>query len=256
MLLNRSRIILIIFSAVLVCSSALYVFTSMEQPSRTATPELSHADVSGPADTEHSGVLADGFPRIESVDHESSYSERLSRQSSVKVYHPDFGGFGSGTYIKYNGRFFILTAAHVVRGENHMLILGRDEVVPGRVAYTNDASDIAFLEVERMNSREPVGLRNNHDPHISDNLVYTGFPNGTDLLTITGRISGFRGHWLVVQGYTWMGASGSGVFDNRGQLVGVVSMVEVGNFRHPQIIEDIVYVAKLDSTDMGFFRDL
>ena len=255
--MNRSKIILVIFSAVLIGFGTIYNFAST-QLLETSIFELNRTDVTGPieANVGYTDITADELPRIENVDHESSYSERLSRRSSVKVYHPDFGGFGSGTYAKFDDRFFILTAAHVVRGESHMLILGRDEVVPGRVVYTNDASDIAFVEVEEMNSREPIRIRNNYDPHISDNLVYTGFPNGTDLLTITGRISGFRGQWLVVQGYTWMGASGSGVFDSRGRLVGVVSMVEVGNFHRPQVIEDIVYVAKLSKADMGFFRDL
>ena len=201
-------------------------------------------------------AIAASPPNMENVDHESTYAERLSRKSSVKVYHTDFRGFGSGSYIKIKDRYFILTAAHVVRDEPVMMIMGRDEVLPARVIYSNDASDIAFLEVERMYSRTPIKLRLNYDPHVSDSVAYTGFPNGTDLLTITGRVSGFRGQWLVVQGYTWMGASGSGVFDARGRLVGVVSMVEVGQFHGPQIIEDVVYVAKLSNEDISNFRGL
>ena len=195
-------------------------------------------------------------PSMENVDHESTFAERISRGSSVKVYHSDFRGFGSGSYIKIQDRFFVLTAAHVVREQEVMMIMGRDEILPGRVVYTNDASDIAFLEVEKMHSRVPVRLRLNYNAHISDSVAYTGFPNGTDLLTITGRVSGFRGQHLVVQGYTWMGASGSGVFDNRGRLIGVVSMVEVGQFHGPQIIEDVVYVAKLSHQDVENFRGL
>ena len=251
--MHRSKVILAIFSAVLVGCGALHYFTSNQSASTliaASAPSLTDAS------SEHADAIEDSLPRIENVDHESSFAERMSRRASVKVYHPDFGGFGSGAYIKHNNRYFILTAAHVVRGEDHMLVLGRDEVVPGRVVYVNEASDIAFLEVERMNTRTPVRVRNNYNPHVSDYLVYTGFPNGTDLLTITGRISGFRGQWLVVQGYTWMGASGSGVFDSRGRLVGVVSMVEVGNFRHPHVIEDIVYVARLNEEDMRFLKDL
>ena len=197
-----------------------------------------------------------GPTNMENVDHESTYAERISRKSSVKVYHTDFRGFGSGSYIKIKNRYFVLTAAHVVRDRPVMMIMGRDEILPAKVIYSNDASDIAFLEVERMHSRIPVKLRLNHSPHISDNVAYTGFPNGTDLLTITGRVSGFRGQWLVVQGYTWMGASGSGVFDSQGRLVGVVSMVEVGQFHGPQIIEDVVYVAKLSKEDIENFRGL
>ncbi|MDB4337488.1 serine protease [bacterium] len=196
------------------------------------------------------------LPNIENVDHKSTHAERISRQSSVKVYHPNFQGFGSGTYFKSDGRFFILTAAHVVRGESVMMILGRDEVAPARVIYSNEATDIAFLELDALHSRVPVRFKTHYDPHVSDYIAYTGFPNGTDLLTITGRVSGFRGQWLIVQGYTWMGASGSGIFDSRGRLIGVVSMVEVGNFHGPQIIEDVVYVAKLNEKDVKNFRGI
>ena len=96
----------------------------------------------------------------------------------------------------------------------------------------------------------------NHEPHVGDALAYTGFPNGTDLLTITGRVSGYRGRWVIVQSYIWMGASGSGVFDSRGRLIGVVSMVEIGNFKFPQVIEDVGYIAKISEEDERKIREL
>jgi len=190
------------------------------------------------------------------VDHKASHAERVSRKSSVQVHHPDFRGFGSGTYFKLKDRHFILTAAHVVRDRNYMMISGRDEIVPGKVVYTNPASDIAVLEVDKMNTRDPVKLRINHEPQVGDALAYTGFPNGTDLLTITGRVSGYRGRWVIVQSYIWMGASGSGVFDSRGRLIGVVSMVEIGNFKFPQVIEDVGYIAKISEEDERKIREL
>ena len=53
-----------------------------------------------------------------------------------------------------------------------------------------------------------------------------------------------------------MGASGSGVFDFRGRLIGVVSMVEIGQYRMPQVIEDVGYVAKISETDIRKIRGL
>ena len=195
-------------------------------------------------------------PVIRSIDQGLTRAEEAARESAVKVSSPDFRGYGSGTYFEYEGRHFILTAAHVVDDNPIALIMGRSEMVPGRVIYANDNTDIAFLEIDRrLNSREGVALRNNHRVDIGDSVTYTGFPNGRDLLTISGRVSGYRGHWLMVQGYAWMGASGSGVFDQSGRVVGVVSMVEVGYYRSPQIIEDIVHVAKLNEEDMRKFRE-
>ena len=193
-------------------------------------------------------------PVIRSIGH-LTRAEEAARDSAVKVSAPDFRSYGSGTYFEYRGRHFILTAAHVVDDTPVALIMGRSELVPGRVIYINNDTDIAFLEIDsKMNTRESVSLNNNFDAEVGNNVTYTGFPNGRDLLTISGRISGYRGHWLVVQGYTWMGASGSGVFDQNGKIVGVVSMVEVGHYAVPQIVEDIVHVAKLNEEDMRNFR--
>ena len=194
-------------------------------------------------------------PVIRTTSHGLTTAEEAARNSAVKVSSPDFRSYGSGTYFKYKGRHFVLTAAHVVDHTPIALIVGRNELSPARVVYINVNTDIAFLEVEEMHSREPVTLRHNHDSDIGDAVTYTGFPNGRDLLTISGRVSGFRGHWLMVQGYAWMGASGSGVFDQDGKIVGVVSMVEVGSFAVPQIIEDIVHVAKLNEEDMRKFKE-
>jgi len=205
---------------------------------------------------QQSYVTEEAVVDLEFIDHQASYAEIASRKSSVQVHNPDFRGFGSGTYFVQKGRHFILTAAHVVDDKEHMMISGRDEIVPGRVVYTNPATDIAVIEVDKMNTRDPVRLRVNGNPHVGDAVAYTGFPNGTDLLTITGRISGYRGSWVVIQSYTWMGASGSGVFDSRGRLVGVVSMVEIGHYRAPQVIEDVGYVAKISEADVRGIRGL
>jgi len=195
-------------------------------------------------------------PIIKTIDHGLTQAEESARNSAVKVSAPDFSSYGSGTYFKLKGRYFILTAAHVVDETPVALILGRDEMIPARVVYINVNTDIAFLEVEKLHSRDPVSLRNNYSADIGDSVTYTGFPNGRDLMTISGRVSGFRGHWLMVQGYAWMGASGSGVFDQNGKIIGVVSMVEVGRFAVPQVIEDIVHVAKLNKEDFRKFQEV
>lgn len=195
-------------------------------------------------------------PVIRTIDQGLTRAEEAARNSAIKVASPDLQRHGSGTYFEYSDRFFIITAAHVVDDTPIALIIGRGEMMPGRVVYLNSNADIAFLEIESaLSTREGITLRNNFNAEVGDNVTYTGFPNGRDLLTISGRVSGYRGHWLMVQGYAWMGASGSGVFDQAGRIIGVVSMVEVGFYNGPQIIEDIVHVAKLNESDMRKFRE-
>lgn len=184
-------------------------------------------------------------------------AEEAARNASVQVVTPSFGGYGSGTYLKVGERHLILTAAHVVDDRSHMVILGRGEVKVSRVIYANHRADIAFIELPApMTSRIPTVLKNNFSPEIGTHVTYTGFPNNSDLITITGRIAGVQGRYHIMQGYAWMGASGSGVFDQRGRIIGVVSMVEVGQYAVPQIIEDIVWIAPLDESDTTALQQL
>ena len=68
-----------------------------------------------------------------------------------------------------------------------------------------------------------------------DPVVYTGYPNATGPMTVHGRIMGFIEGILYVNMYAWSGASGSGVFDKDGNIIGIVSALEVGDFGPVQI---------------------
>ena len=135
-----------------------------------------------------------------------------------------------------HGRRVVITAAHVVRNESVMAIDGRDgETVVGQVVFVDDQNDLAFLVVpERL---------------MGTSLTYTGFPSHHDLLTIRGYIAALEHNMLVTNMFGWFGSSGSGVFDQRGRLIGIVSGIDVGNigFRIP--LESIVWVAPISTLD-------
>jgi hypothetical protein len=55
-------------------------------------------------------------------------------------------------------------------------------------------------------------------------FIYTGYPNATGPLTIDGKIMGFVDMALyIVNTYAWSGASGSAVFDEKGNIIGIIS---------------------------------
>jgi hypothetical protein len=89
-------------------------------------------------------------------------------------------------------------------------------------------------------------------------VIYTGFPASHDLFTAYGRISGIsQNNNLLMHSYAWMGASGSGVFDTRGRLVGVLIAVDLGSSPYdpyrvlpPHVVEDVVHVVPIWNLDM------
>ena len=176
-----------------------------------------------------------------------------SRRAAVKV--STGSGYGSGSYVTVNRRRIVVTAAHVVDTTNDVTVIGRGgEEVSGSVVYRDPHYDFAIISVPEMTSRRPVRVtreRSAVEDLIGKTVTYTGFPNRHDLLTIKGTISGtLRGFWIL-QSYAWMGASGSGVFDSSGDLIGVVTGVDVGSSGLGyQIIETIVWVTPMTNINL------
>jgi len=200
---------------------------------------------------------------ISNIRQQSSLSKVESdvRNSSVRVEKPDGSGYGSGTYGYYDRQLVVFTANHVVDDNVIMVVHGRGgEVVVGVVIYADELNDFAILKVDEMMTREPIKFKPVDDTlsmYVGWNITYTGFPAGYDLLTITGRIAGIRtdGSAVVAHSFTWMGASGSGVFNSRGEYVGPLVAVGLGVFQVTQIVEDMVWIIPATNLDWDAVSD-
>ena len=180
-------------------------------------------------------------------------AERRARTAAVKVMPVLLNGHGSGTYMLVYGRRVVITAAHVVDDDSVMLVEGRDgERVTGRVVYRDHEADVAFIVVPEIKSRTAIKYRPQlkYDERlVGTPLTYTGFPSHHDLLTIRGYVSSLERGYIVTNMFGWFGSSGSGVFDARGRLVGVVSGIDIGRWLYPLPLEDIVWLAPISAID-------
>jgi len=199
---------------------------------------------------------------LEFVVERSSLSNLESdvRDSAVLVRSPDRKSYGSGTYTIISRKKVVITALHVVDDNNFMIVEGRvGENVLGRVIYRSVENDLAILSVSNIRSRRPVRFRPTRksiDDLIGENITYTGFPNEHDLLTVRGSVAGLERGRLILQSYTWMGASGAGVFDQFGNYLGVLVAVDIGTFRErPQVIENIVWVMPASGFNLSGMRE-
>jgi len=176
-------------------------------------------------------------------------TERLSRNSAVKIVLPD-GGHGSGTYIKVDQQYGVLTALHVVRGAEVVFVqTSANEMVPASVVYRHESLDFAVLRIPKLETREAVRYRTTKlEDLLGRQGVYTGYPSSYSLLTIRGTVAGVEPQTIIMQSFGWFGVSGSGVFDEDGKLIGVVSGIsaERGPFG-PELLETLIHVAPISS---------
>ena len=183
---------------------------------------------------------------------------RLSKRSSIKVTveSPDGTPMGSasGNYFKHDGNYFILTAAHVADKpqDSKIMILEKLGVgkVEARVIYKNDEIDLAVMLLsDKLATADAIkwNRKDRWDIQVGDYLYYTGNPIEMTGLSFEGFVSKVYTDMIVMQGFAWMGSSGSAVFDDRGRVVGVISAIkfDVPGGAFPQLIPSLVLVAPI-----------
>ena len=173
-----------------------------------------------------------------------------SRNATVEVFsiRPEGVAFGTGTVFKYKGNTIVLTAAHVIGGvKNTIGVSTGYEELAATLVYYDESTDLAVLVLPETAGVDPMKLRPLKEKglKIGQDVLYSGYPNLSGLLTIEGYIAGVHSRGdLYMHSYGWSGASGSAVFDLSGKLVGILVALDVGTgyVGMPEIIEDVVVV--------------
>tara|TARA_R100001510_G_C7644236_1_gene201709 strand:- start:982 stop:1803 length:822 start_codon:yes stop_codon:yes gene_type:complete len=207
-------------------------------------------------------------------------SQRLSRTEAATVRRSYENAVGivsmspsvgvssfSGTLFKHKNKFYVISVAHGLVGtcESTFVIIMTNDVVPcGKIVIVDHKKDYSIIELKNMPEHDisPTGVslsrilftserQWNRAVGLQNKIYYTGFPNGTGPLTISGEIIGFQeDKYIFVHSYAWSGASGSGIFSSNGKFLGVLLAVEVGSTNFGvQILENVVIILPETSID-------
>ena len=138
-------------------------------------------------------------------------------------------GAGSGVVISSDG--YILTCAHVVSGASNITVTIGDTDYPATVVGEDDTSDVAVLKIDAT-GLTPVSFGDSDALSVGDLAVVIGNPLGTLAGTATdGIVSGLEREitldgksmtLIQVSASVNPGNSGGGVFDQYGNLIGLV----------------------------------
>ncbi len=139
-------------------------------------------------------------------------------------------GAGSGVIVKENG--YIITNNHVIDGANKIMVTTSDKKeYEAKLVGTDSDTDVAVLKIDAKNL--PAATLGNSDQlNVGDMAVAIGNPLGELGGTVTAGIISAKERSLSLDGKTMTllqtdtpinpGNSGGGLFNQYGQLVGIV----------------------------------
>ena len=139
-------------------------------------------------------------------------------------------GAGSGVIIKNNG--YIITNNHVIAGASKILVTTSDKKqYEARLVGSDADTDVAVLKINAKNLKA-VTMGNSDQLNVGDLAVAIGNPLGELGGTVTAGIISALDRSISIEGKTMSllqtdtsinpGNSGGGLFNQYGQLVGVV----------------------------------
>lgn len=150
-------------------------------------------------------------------------------------------GAGSGVIISENG--YIITNNHVIAGESKSVAdtitvrLKNTEEYTAKVIGTDAESDIALLKIEATGLKAAI-VGSSDDLVVGENIVAVGNPLGelggtvtTGIVSATGRtinVDGTEMKLIQIDAAVNPGNSGGGLFNLRGELVGIVNAKSTG----------------------------
>lgn len=189
-----------------------------------------------------------------------------SRLSSVRVMSIDvINGMistSSGTYFTHKNINYVLTTSHGLLGNCDTIQIETAGTLHDCIDIIkyDTLNDYAILQVDEISGRVPIKFpsyfassNNSWKKSLTllNKVVYTGYPNSIGPLTITGSIMGFDPQGLVyVQSYAWSGSSGSGVFDQSGNLIGYILAIDIGQNEYgTEILENVMIMVPIYKVD-------
>ncbi len=185
------------------------------------------------------------------------YSAPDSNDDSEPVYQ--ISGYGSGVIISEDG--YVLTNHHVIEGAAMVQVtLSDGQDLDATVIGSDEYTDVALLKIDgEVSGLHPAVIGNSDDIKVGEMSVAIGNPLGTELFgTVTmGVISannrevslsdGRKIKFIQTDAAINSGNSGGGLFNSRGELIGITSMKISSSYYGSANIEGLSFAIPINT---------
>lgn len=163
--------------------------------------------------------------------------EYFLKQVNVMIVNKTMGTLGSGVTIKYNDNYYILSAAHLVEEDDDELVLTEHDKEICKLEVVKH--EFKLSEDDTANGVDLVLLRPKDktlvpslyaeladlEPMTAEEIIIVGNPMGFEDIYSTGRVSFYSKNFMYFRDSTYFGNSGGGLYNENGQVIGIMSHV-------------------------------
>lgn len=133
-----------------------------------------------------------------------------------------------GSAVAVSSRHLI-TNCHVVEKRPEILVVRDDLVGRAKLLWADPESDRCFLQAIDLQLTPVSGIRPYRELSVGERVYSIGAPSGLDKTLGEGLISGLRQaeslHLIQTSAPISPGSFGGGLFDNRGNLIGITTLM-------------------------------
>ncbi len=123
----------------------------------------------------------------------------------------------------------LVTNCHVLMGKTAIYVAHDKDIGRARILRADPSTDRCFLETADLTLRPVPSIRPYSDLNVGEQVYSIGTPSGLERTLADGLISGLRSHkgirFIQTSAPVSSGSSGGGLFDTRGNLLGITTFV-------------------------------
>lgn len=206
-----------------------------------------------------SEAKANQFDSRSLIDKDAKEGLKIAFSSSLMVQSLNANSMssGSGNLVKFKKDLYVITAHHVVKDSLFLTLVEKNgNKVSASILYSDEKNDIAILKpLGEFSATEDAVYKKRKHTLLGTEVYHCGHPVGTYFNISEGIITSFAVDGYIVNSFSLPGSSGSLVFDEDGNMVGVVvSVAMYGTFGNTQLASGLVKVSALNMEEMSILN--
>lgn len=165
---------------------------------------------------------------------------------------------GSGNLLKIYGREVIMTAYHVIEESESIVAFEKNgNLSLLKLIYYDEEKDIAvLLPQNKLPVTSAVKIKLRDDNLIGKDVYHCGHPSVVRFNLSRGMITSYGVGYYVIDSFSLPGSSGSVVFGENGDVVGVVVALPITYYSiYPQMVDSVVLISSIESEDVRKIKE-